>query len=51
MLHATDLITGTHHITLTAVDLGGQQVSQTVTVHIVPEVFVYNKIYLPLVRR
>jgi hypothetical protein len=56
MLHVTDLITGTHHITLTAVDSGSQQVSQTVTIHIVPEVIVpevitHIKVYLPLVMR
>jgi hypothetical protein len=51
MLHVTDLITGTHQITLTALDSGGQQVSQTVTIHIVPEVVAYNKVYLPLVMR
>jgi len=52
MIHVTDLITGTHQITLTAVDTGGQQVSKTVTIHIVPEVLAYdNKIYLPLVLR
>ena len=51
MLHVTDLITGTHHITLTAVDSGGQQASQTVTIHIVHEVVAYNKIYLPLLTR
>jgi len=49
MLHVTDLITGTHQITLTAVDTGGQQISKTVTIHIIPEVMAYdNKIYLPL---
>jgi hypothetical protein len=51
MLHVTDLITGTHHITLTAVDSGGQQASQTVTIHIVPELIAYHKVYLPLVTR
>jgi hypothetical protein len=52
MIHVTDLITGTHQITLTAVDSGGQQVSKTITIHIVPEVIAYdNRVYLPLILR
>jgi len=49
MIHVTDLITGTHQITLTAVDSGGMQVSKAVTIHIVPEVIAYGKVYFPLI--
>ncbi len=47
MLHVTDLVTGTHVITLTASDSSGLQASATVTVHIG-----YRRaVYLPLVLR
>ncbi len=52
MIHITDFITGTHIITLTATDSGGQQVSSAVTIHIASPVFTKEeRIYLPLLLR